>query len=512
MADAPKILGSDSLRLAYPKLNMIIDMVNDFKAQIATLVIEGDSSVEAAHARVRTVGAVTETFTTLKDRLDDTDTAIAAKSDSIEVSNIADRLENVDLKSDLPRLNSLYLSNFYKKMQNADTAPIGNDVSIAFQGDSMTAGNGATAGNDFPTQLKNYLSSISRDGQTITVINRGIGGNTASDSLNVWKTPSGADVCVIFLGTNDFNKNSSMESFSISYEAIVRQEIEGGTGVILVTPHKWRKADWLSKANNGSLADFSVVIKDFGKKYNAPVLDLLQETRNIDINAYASEADPGIHFNDTGYKLLAHKLGAMLGFQHPHTLPKVGNNSFINVRPSIDGVKVPSTYSYLHHSSSYPGPIEFIENEGTGFMAGATEETLHFAFYAKEDNLCIIPSFWFSATDGSEKFELTINGGGTIPIHPNNRYQYSQTLDRSLPPASLSLKMTNYPAGHAKTTTTQNFFAKPNSFFFRYLPTAGWYTVKLVIKNCRFHGFDFINQNQMNIYRQMYILHPEILT
>jgi hypothetical protein len=91
MADAPKILGTDSLKQSYPKLNSAIDNANEalnksttaetnstnavstansVQQQFNQVVIEGDSSVEAAQARINADGT---TFTTLKDRLDNSD-------------------------------------------------------------------------------------------------------------------------------------------------------------------------------------------------------------------------------------------------------------------------------------------------------------------------------------------------------------------------------------------------------------------------------------------------------
>ena len=67
MADAPKILGTDSLRQAYPKLNQAIELVNNYQKQIDEIVVEGDSSVESAQARVEEDGTVNAT---LKNRLD----------------------------------------------------------------------------------------------------------------------------------------------------------------------------------------------------------------------------------------------------------------------------------------------------------------------------------------------------------------------------------------------------------------------------------------------------------
>lgn len=104
MADAPKILGSDTLRIAYPKINQAIENANtaitkaetaetdaaDAKSmsestqtQLDTIVINGDSSVEAAQARVRNVDGQITTFDVLKDRLDNTDTQLTEKSQAI---------------------------------------------------------------------------------------------------------------------------------------------------------------------------------------------------------------------------------------------------------------------------------------------------------------------------------------------------------------------------------------------------------------------------------------------
>lgn len=102
MADAPKIVGTDTLRSAYPKLNSAIDNANEAlttagtakstadlakstadtalsnsentQAQLDTIVINGDSSVEAAQARVKSDGT---TFTTLQQRLNDSDAQLA---------------------------------------------------------------------------------------------------------------------------------------------------------------------------------------------------------------------------------------------------------------------------------------------------------------------------------------------------------------------------------------------------------------------------------------------------
>jgi peptidoglycan/xylan/chitin deacetylase (PgdA/CDA1 family) len=105
MADAPKLLGTDTLRNAYPKLNSAIDNANEALAKSANaetnsvnavntantaeskadsvqeqfnqVVIDGDSSIEAAQARVKSDGT---SFITLRDRLNDTDSSLDQKA------------------------------------------------------------------------------------------------------------------------------------------------------------------------------------------------------------------------------------------------------------------------------------------------------------------------------------------------------------------------------------------------------------------------------------------------
>jgi lysophospholipase L1-like esterase len=110
MANAPKIVGTDTLRSAYPKLNSAIDNANEalstantakstanaavstanaaenkadsVQEQFNQVVIDGDSSVEAAQARVNVEGTV---FPTLKERLDDSDSLVAGVEQNVGI-------------------------------------------------------------------------------------------------------------------------------------------------------------------------------------------------------------------------------------------------------------------------------------------------------------------------------------------------------------------------------------------------------------------------------------------
>lgn len=93
---AEKIDGKDTLRKAYPKLNQMIDEVNDFQRQINEIVVEGDSSVEAAQARVSSTGT---TYTTLKERLDKEHNEVSAHlaQTETELTNKLAQLDNIKI-------------------------------------------------------------------------------------------------------------------------------------------------------------------------------------------------------------------------------------------------------------------------------------------------------------------------------------------------------------------------------------------------------------------------------
>lgn len=86
------INASDSLNDGRRKIN---NALGGFQTQIDTIVVEGDSSVEAAQARVNASGKV---FDTLKTRLDNSDEIKASKQD---VDVIAGEVEELKLRKSI---------------------------------------------------------------------------------------------------------------------------------------------------------------------------------------------------------------------------------------------------------------------------------------------------------------------------------------------------------------------------------------------------------------------------
>lgn len=79
----------DSLNKGRVKIN---EALGGFQTQIDSIVVEGDSSVEAAQARVDAEG---RTYDTLKARLDASDEEKASKEDVESVSNEVGKLKSI---------------------------------------------------------------------------------------------------------------------------------------------------------------------------------------------------------------------------------------------------------------------------------------------------------------------------------------------------------------------------------------------------------------------------------
>lgn len=73
---------------------------------------------------------------------------------------------------------------------------------IVVLGDSLTAGYGLPASAAFPARLERALQA---KGHTVTVVNAGVSGDTASDGLArlEWSVSEGTDAVIVELGAND---------------------------------------------------------------------------------------------------------------------------------------------------------------------------------------------------------------------------------------------------------------------------------------------------------------------
>ena len=368
MADAPKILDTDYLDEAYPKINKAIDNANDainkhkatdlkadqavsnsnianatatnsltlanqaketaslaktktdgFQNQLDELVLDGDSSVEAAQARVREVGTETTTFNTLQARLNDGDA----------------QLEKTKININALPNNTFLLAKFYEKVNKQEKVIIscrGDSVVYGQTGETSAGDNrdplpGHThvrAGTSWPETLQTVLRSIYGE-LRVDVINRGYSGDTVTKSLQRWATPIGSDITFIALGIND--RTLGIQTYITDYRKIIMQELSWNSAIVLLTPTK------TGTGSDTNLESYRNAVEKLAREFNCPVINCLDMLKNYS----AVEIMPDwTHFNTAGYDIIGKRVAASILSDSLIKINKVSSGDYLLARTNID--------------------------------------------------------------------------------------------------------------------------------------------------------------------------------
>lgn len=161
--------------------------------------------------------------------------------------------------------------------------PAKGNVVVAF-GDSLTAGYGATKGNDYVSQLSKKLD--------LPIINKGKSSDTTAKALQRIGdvTALNPNVVIVYLGGNDFLQKVSPDITFANIEKIVARLQEKGALVILVG------------IRGGLLSDqYEAHFKDVADRYNTLYIpDMLLTIMGMKDHMYDA-----IHPNDAGYAVMA---------------------------------------------------------------------------------------------------------------------------------------------------------------------------------------------------------------
>ncbi len=122
----------------------------------------------------------------------------------------------------------------------ATAAPGASDpkrpITIAFLGDSLTAGPGLTESETFPTRVGEILASA---GSPVRVVNGGVSGDTTAGGLRRigWLLQQKPGIVVVWLGANDGLRGFPVEETEKNLREIVRRSKEAGARVLLCGMH-----------------------------------------------------------------------------------------------------------------------------------------------------------------------------------------------------------------------------------------------------------------------------------
>jgi lysophospholipase L1-like esterase len=177
-----------------------------------------------------------------------------------------------------------------EKVHYVNLPPTANGPWIAF-GDSLTAGYGAEAGNDFPTVLGKTLA--------VQIENAGRNGETSKDGLNRVDTIAKRNPRVLLLcfGGNDALQQVPREETFANLGSIIDRLHEQGTFIVLLgirsATLRDKNASW-----------FKQLAHDKKVLYLPNILD--------GVLAHPDLMSDEVHPNDKGYALIADRIAQVL--------------------------------------------------------------------------------------------------------------------------------------------------------------------------------------------------------
>lgn len=204
--------------------------------------------------------------------------------------------------------------------------------SAVFVGDSITYGEGTSAGSRYWELLKTSLNLSSVTGMGVSgssISAQSKRSDTYVPLMNRYNSIPRADLIMIFMGTNDYGHETPLgtikDTTDISFYGALNVIISSLTSkyptseLIFVTPlHRYGYGtspttgeaytyDYLPNYEGASLGDYVQAIKDVCQKYSIPVIDLYSLSGlDPSIASTRTEYMPdGIHPNAKGHKLIA---------------------------------------------------------------------------------------------------------------------------------------------------------------------------------------------------------------
>lgn len=178
-------------------------------------------------------------------------------------------------------------------LRNNSVGKVTKQGPIIFFGNSITAGIGASEGNDFPSLIAKELNLTS-------IINAGIAGDTTATALTRLQTDvlaKNPSLVVVELSGNDFLQQTPADQTIKNLDSIVRRIHETGAAVILIHINFPRNS-----------ATYKEGFENIAKKYKAQVL--LNSLEGITGNQTLMADE--LHPNSAGYKILAKRIAKVI--------------------------------------------------------------------------------------------------------------------------------------------------------------------------------------------------------
>lgn len=186
--------------------------------------------------------------------------------------------------------------------------PAGGPLRALWAGDSLTGGLYAS------TQQNAYkwlmLAALQQHGR-VQEYNTAVTGGTAVEVSKNYQVPSGLNLAVVELGTNDRAVNTPIADFTAAYDSLLTRITSGSPGVALVCAGIWEQKSGQSTSAYNSVIQKTCTARGGQFVTLTPIYDKGDAIGPVGKPAYGGTSDD-FHPNDTGHREIAQALLAQL--------------------------------------------------------------------------------------------------------------------------------------------------------------------------------------------------------
>ena len=333
------------------------------------------------------------------------------------------------------------------------------DTTLTPSGAAHTA---TRASISYPEALQTFLTEVYGDGK-VTIINRGYSGDTTKTSFEHWTTPSGADLAMVMLGTNDASKQT-IEDYLLWYRKLIERHLDNGTAVIILTPPKTRNT------TDVKLDSYVNAVFALAKEYGISVVNVQEIMSNYSQDIYSDN----VHFNGKGYNILGARLASIFigdGLLNPKI---AGINTSLSIRPMVDSV-IFKPGKAIVSAGGFPTADEQVAGQGIAVTL-ANGDCAYYSVYVDTDDVVFSPSIYFPGS--LVNAEISIDFGTEIP-HMTNDYNRGATTaspsDRPVNPITVSKADANIGGISIAMAGFKNLIRNKLG----HITKKGWHTIKI---------------------------------
>lgn len=190
---------------------------------------------------------------------------------------------------------------------------LGDSITDTWDGHNHSGGGASNAAHGYAKIVYRWLKQ--KYGNSLQFTNNGTGGITIAGTMEVvdqYIENQGFDLCVVELGTNDWNVQTPIATFKANFKALLNRILEYTNAPEIFIIGLGYFGDWHSERAIKE-KEYNDALREIATEYNVPFADPYDGMKEeIDFGTYTFadityEPDP-VHPNDTGHRIWANEV------------------------------------------------------------------------------------------------------------------------------------------------------------------------------------------------------------